>query len=90
MAYDEAGNRLPMAGQARRYARARMTNSKPSPQGHDNSRPRTGEGAASVIPYLHIAIPIEPSHLDDSMSAEAGADEGAALGAAVNTPAAGT
>lgn len=67
-----------------------MTNSQPSPQGHDNPRPRTGEGAASVIPYLHIAIPLEPSHLDDSMPAEPRADDGTALGASGNTLAAGT
>ncbi|MCM2250920.1 MAG: hypothetical protein NDJ19_01045 [Ramlibacter sp.] len=66
-----------------------MTNSKPSPQGHDTSRPRTGEGAASVIPYLHIATPLEPSHLDDSMPAEPCADDVAALGATGNTLAAG-
>lgn len=42
-----------------------------------------------MIPYLHIAIPLEPSHLDDSMPAEPRADDGTALGATGNTLAAG-
>jgi hypothetical protein len=29
--------------------------------------PRTGHGAASVIPHLNLVVPLEPSNLDDSM-----------------------
>ena len=29
--------------------------------------PRTGHGAASVIPHLNLVVPLEPADLDDSI-----------------------
>jgi hypothetical protein len=45
--------------------------------------PRSGHGAASLIPHLHAVIPLEPSHLIDPMSDDLPGD-GEVLGASAD------
>lgn len=35
------------------------------------AKPRSGHGAASVIPHLNDVIPLEPSHLQDAWPEQA-------------------
>lgn len=65
-----------MAGQQPGYARRQMTISKPKPMDR-TALPRTGHGAASLIPHLNVVVPLEPAHLDDPMDDAPARDEAA-------------
>ncbi len=55
-----------------------MSNALPMPKDRMPA-PRTGHGAASVIPHLNDRVELEPAHLDESTPAQSyGDDETAA------------
>jgi hypothetical protein len=54
------------------YAGQQMTSSKQIQSESPLRIPRSGHGAASVIPHLRDVVQLEPSHLEEAMDDEDG------------------
>ena len=57
------------------YAGQQMSNLKPTETYRRSFAPRSGHGAASVIPHLNDVVQLEPPHLNDAMPDEDSARE---------------